>query len=83
MYVIQREFDELPWDNADFEIEIENKTYDVVVLPKNFGLDSVSDYIIDDNNTFVKRPIGESDSTLAIEAFEKKIGEKFHDLLLG
>jgi len=79
-YVIKREFD-TPFDNSQAAFTIKNEVYDVVKSQKNTGLDSVSDFIIDDNNTLVK-----SDprlETTVREELERVLNLKLHELLLG
>lgn len=51
IYLIERAISEMEFDNSVGELQINNKIYDVVVAPRNTGLDSISDHIIDDSQT--------------------------------
>ena len=79
-YIIKREFD-TPFDNSQAAFTIRNEVYDIVKSFKNSGLDSISDFIIDDNNTLVK-----SDPRLETpmrEEIERTLNIKLETLLLG
>ncbi len=71
IYFIERTISEIPFDNSITECQIGQKLYDVVVAPKNTGLDSISDHIVDDGQlgmTFTKT-----------DPRERKLIERFID----
>lgn len=82
IYFIERET-EIPFDNSISECQIGKKVYDVVVAPKNSGLDIISDHIVNDGQLgmiFAKTNPREQKK---IEAFiEEKYGP-MSELLLG
>ena len=82
-YIIKRET-LLPWDNSQASFTHRGDVYDVVESNKNTGLESVSDYILE-QNTIVKCPINESKDSQAelFITFENTTGRRVHELLLG
>ncbi len=82
IYLIERET-EIPFDNCIADVHINNKHYDVVVAPKNSGLDSISEHIIDDGQLgmiFVKTNPREQKK---VEAFIEEKWGPMSELLLG
>ena len=82
-YLIKRE-SLIPWDNSQASFTHQGAVYDVVESAKNTGLESVSDYVLE-QNTIVKCPINESkdDRTDLFNKFENLTGRRLHELLLG
>ena len=79
-YIIEREF-EIPFDKSIDAVVIRNVTYDIVKSSKNTGLESISDFIIDDNNVLIKSKPGleriireEAEATLELEINELLLG---------
>jgi hypothetical protein len=82
IYFIER-YTDLPFDGTIAECQLKDKLYDVLVQPKNSGLDSISDYIIDDNQlgmVFVKSNPREQK---LIEQFVEERWGPMQELLLG
>jgi len=82
IYFIERET-ELPFDGSLTECQIGKKIYDVLVQPKNTGLDSISDFIIDDNQlgmVFIKSNPREEK---LVEQFVEERWGPMQELLLG
>ncbi|MCD6436264.1 MAG: hypothetical protein J7L15_07735 [Clostridiales bacterium] len=83
IYFIERITPELPFDNSIAECQVGEKTYDVVVAPKDTGLNSISDHIVDDNQlgmTFFKTDPREQ--KIISEFIEERWGS-MSELLLG
>lgn len=79
-YAITREF-EIPFDNSIGAINIGQDVIDIVKANQNTGLNSISIFIIDDNNVLIK-----SDPRLEAQfkiEFEKLTKIKLQELLLG
>ena len=79
-YIIERVTD-LPFDKSTKSIQLEGSTYDIVSVPRNTALDSVSEFIIDENNVVVK-----SDPRLELSfrlAIEDAMGIQLQELLFG
>jgi len=79
-YIIEREFD-IPFDQSINAVVIRNITYDIVKSNKSTGLESISDFIIDDNNVLIKSKPGleriireETEATLELEINELLLG---------
>ncbi len=80
IYFIKRETD-LPFDNSIAECQIGSTVYDIIVQPKNSGLDSISDHIVNDTfMTFEKT--NPREQSIIKEYIENKWG-KMNELLLG
>ena len=82
-YLIKRET-LIPWDNSTASFTHQGGVYDVVESAKDTGLESVSDYILE-QNTIVKCPINESKDSKneLFNTFENTTGRRVHELLLG
>ena len=81
-YIIKREIDQgIPFDASTYNIVLGNDIYDIVKGIKNSGLDSISDFIIDDQNVLIK-----SDPRLERQMKPKIEGTldiKLKEILLG
>ncbi len=79
-YIIKRETS-IPFDASYVQIVEGNDIFDIVKGFKNSGLDSISDYIIDDDNVLVKsNPVNERKMK---EKIEGTLDIKLKELLLG
>ncbi len=83
IYAIERwsEQGEMAFDNAFSNIAIQGKIYDLVKAPKDSGLERISEFILDDNNVFIKS--NPRTLTEASQGFESATGIKPQELLLG
>ena len=79
-YVIERVTD-IPFDNSFKSFKIGSLVFDVVKAQKNTGLDSVSSFIVDDNNVLYKSDI--SIESKFKEIFKRDFGIELNELLLG
>ena len=78
-YVISRETD-IPFDKATASIVLGDVVYDIVQVPRNSGLVSVSDFIVDEFKVVIK-----SDPRQDVNfrlAFEDTMGVQLQELLL-
>ena len=78
-YIIKRELE--PLDGSINEVTIKANPYDIVKSPKNTGLDTISDYVVDDNLVLIRYPQGEGESIA--EALRSQTGLDVSLLLLG
>ncbi len=81
MYYIIKRDQCIPFDASTYNIVIGNDIYDIVKGIKNTGLDSISDFIVDDQNVLIK-----SDPRLEKQMKPKIEGTldiKLKELLLG
>jgi hypothetical protein len=81
VYIIKREFEEIPFDKTKFSININGKIFDIIEGHKNTPLHQVSDYVIDlDHKVFVKSVMMEESQVK--KELEKEYGE-MNTLLYG
>ncbi len=80
-YIIKRELDSgIPFDASLYNIVLGNDIYDIVQTHKNSGLESISDFIID-NDVLVK-----SDPRVEFKMkpkIESTLGIKLQEVLFG
>ena len=79
-YFIKRELDE-PWDNTKGTLLFEGDALDMVVSNRNTGLDSVAEFVIDDNNVIVKSDPRTHEKFKRI--YEAQFSVQLNELLLG
>lgn len=83
IYFIERNIQDLPFDNSITECQIGKKVYDLVVANRNVGLDRISDHIVsDDQLGMVFEKTNPREQKQIEEFIEEKYGP-MADLLLG
>ena len=80
LYIIQRQGS--PVDKAKYEIQLENKTYDVVPSTKNQSISLISDIIVNLDNMCLDKATPGKELQI-IETLEKQLGINLNELLLG
>lgn len=83
IYFIERITPELPFDNAIADCRIGKKLYDVVVAPKNSGLDCISEHIVDDGQLGMVFEKTNPREQKKIETFIDERWGPMSELLLG
>jgi hypothetical protein len=81
LYIIKREFEEIPFDRTKFSININGKLFDVLESNKNTALQSISDYVINLDNMIFEKSTMMEESQIKKE-IEKEYGE-MNTLILG
>jgi len=80
LYIFQRM--DKPFEGSKYEVQIENKTYDVVPSHKRYAYDSISDMIINvDTLTFDKVSPGKE--LEYADTIGKQLGIQINQLLMG
>ena len=81
LYIIERH-GIAPFDNSKFEIQIQNKKYDIVPSDKQYSLDMISDMIINlDTMCFDKVQPG--NELQMADKVGKQLGITINQLLMG
>jgi len=79
LYIIKREFEEIPFDKTKFTINVHGKLFDVVEGRRNTPLERVADYVVDLSHKVFEKSSKREEYKIQQE-LEKKYG-KFNTLL--
>ena len=80
LYVIKR--NGAPFNGAKFDIKLDNQIYDIIPSQRNTSISLIADIIINlDNNCIEKIQPGKELEYM--DEFEKQIGLRLNELLLG